>query len=148
MKTSELIGTALDWAVAKAAGLKVHVGFQVVFYVPHRKRSHYRWAPSDNWKQGGPIIERANVTIIRADDDYEVAAKGFTTTKRIPQWFAECSQWTGHSTTTSYEGENMEPTFMISEDGYYGTTPLIAAMRCFVASKLGEEVDIPQELLT
>lgn len=30
---------------------------------------------------------------------------------------------------------------------YYGPTPLIAAMRCFVASKLGDEVDVPDELL-
>lgn len=29
----------------------------------------------------------------------------------------------------------------------YGPTPLIAAMRCYVASKLGDEVDIPEELL-
>jgi len=29
---------------------------------------------------------------------------------------------------------------------YYGPTPLIAAMRCYVASKLGEEVDVPEEL--
>jgi hypothetical protein len=29
----------------------------------------------------------------------------------------------------------------------YGPTPLIAAMRCYVASKLGDEVEIPQELL-
>ena len=29
----------------------------------------------------------------------------------------------------------------------YGPTSLIAAMRCFVASKLGEEVEIPQEIL-
>lgn len=28
----------------------------------------------------------------------------------------------------------------------YGPTPLIAAMRCFVASKLGDEVDIPEGL--
>jgi len=28
-----------------------------------------------------------------------------------------------------------------------GTTPLIAAMRCYVASKLGDEVDIPTELI-
>lgn len=27
-----------------------------------------------------------------------------------------------------------------------GHTPLIAAMRCYVASKLGDEVDIPEEL--
>lgn len=29
----------------------------------------------------------------------------------------------------------------------YGPTPLIAAMRCFVASKLGDEVEVPDELL-
>lgn len=30
---------------------------------------------------------------------------------------------------------------------HIGDTPLIAAMRCYVASKLGDEVDIPEELL-
>jgi hypothetical protein len=30
----------------------------------------------------------------------------------------------------------------------HGPTPLIAAMRCFCASKLGDEVDVPDELLT
>lgn len=30
----------------------------------------------------------------------------------------------------------------------WGETPLIAAMRCYVASKLGDEVEIPAELLT
>ena len=29
---------------------------------------------------------------------------------------------------------------------YLGTTPLIAAMRCFVASRLGEELEIPDNL--
>ena len=29
-----------------------------------------------------------------------------------------------------------------------GGLPLVAAMRCFVASKLGGEVDVPEELLT
>lgn len=28
-----------------------------------------------------------------------------------------------------------------------GSTPLIAAMRCYVASKLGDEVGVPEELL-
>lgn len=28
-----------------------------------------------------------------------------------------------------------------------GTSPLIAAMRCFVTSKLGDEVDVPEELI-
>lgn len=29
---------------------------------------------------------------------------------------------------------------------YFGPTPLIAAMRCYVASKLGDEVEVPEEL--
>ena len=29
----------------------------------------------------------------------------------------------------------------------YGDTPLIAAMRCYVASKLGETVEIPEEFI-
>ena len=29
----------------------------------------------------------------------------------------------------------------------YGPTPLIAAMRCYCVSKLGEEVDVPEELI-
>jgi hypothetical protein len=28
----------------------------------------------------------------------------------------------------------------------HGPTPLIAAMRCYVASKLGDEVEVPKEL--
>ena len=28
-----------------------------------------------------------------------------------------------------------------------GPTPLIAAMRCYVASKLGDEVEVPEELM-
>lgn len=38
----------------------------------------------------------------------------------------------------------------VHADGHceYGATMLIAAMRCYVASKLGDEVDVPEELLT
>lgn len=37
---------------------------------------------------------------------------------------------------------------MLGERGpmAYGPTPLIAAMRCYVASKLGDEIEIPEEL--
>jgi len=42
------------------------------------------------------------------------------------------------------EWEAVHPDRMHNEE--YGPTPLIAAMRCFVASKLGDEVDVPKEL--
>lgn len=156
VKTSELIRHALNYAVAVAEGKTklyqirrrgsriLDVGHPEYAAAYFRNHSQY----STHWEVGGPIIERENITTIRANDCYAVDAKGFTTSKRIPRWFAETSRWTGHSITTSYEGENMDPTFMIDETGgYYGPTPLIAAMRCFVASKLGDEVEIPEELL-
>ncbi len=33
-------------------------------------------------------------------------------------------------------------------DEVYGETPLIAAMRCYVASKLGDEIEVPEEVFT
>lgn len=146
IKTSDLTGAALDWAVAKA-GQPIYSDKSLIVSVQGGHDGIDPFTPSRNWDQGGPFIERENITLIRADDDYEVDAKGFTTNKRIPTWFAECSRWTGHTPACSYEGEYMEPTFMVgAEDGYYGPTPLIAAMRCYVASKLGETVDVPDEL--
>jgi hypothetical protein len=32
------------------------------------------------------------------------------------------------------------------EHSQFGDTPLIAAMRCYVSSKLGDEIDVPEEL--
>lgn len=33
------------------------------------------------------------------------------------------------------------------KEGFWGDTPIIAAMRCYVSSKLGDEVDVPDELM-
>jgi hypothetical protein len=132
VKVSEASGPVLDWMVAKSIGE----------YRPIAVPNY-----STDWAQGGPIIEKANITLIRANDTYGTDEKGYCNNVRIPQWFAECSQWTGHNIATSYEGECMDPTFMIPEDGQYGPTPLIAAVRCYVASKLGEEVEVPDGLI-
>lgn len=32
------------------------------------------------------------------------------------------------------------------KDGFWGDSPLVAAMRCYVASKLGDEIELPVEL--
>lgn len=157
IKTSDMKGPALDWAVATLLGysdLRVnpHAWDNGLIMTPPRSEYGPVYLSdisfSTDWAQGGPIIERENITTIRANDCYAVDAKGFTTSKRIPRWFAETSRWTGHSITTSYEGENMDPTFMIDETGgYYGPTPLVAAMRCYLCAKIGGEVEIPNELI-
>lgn len=121
MKTSELTGAALDWAVAKCEGHNVfikHAPVQVM-YTPKGKRSWYIYTPSTNWSQGGPIIER------------EMREHGFDLWSgiHIPH---------GQFAATYCRG---------AIDSYvYGPTPLIAAMRCYVASKLGDDIEIPKEL--
>ena len=105
MKTQDLTGPALDWAVEEALG-----GDHT-----YRPREY-----STDWSQGGPIIEREEIGIRRN---------------------APCSdgrQWEASGSITAKGA------------GYrwgYGPTPLIAAMRCYVASRLGEEVEIPDELI-
>jgi len=47
--------------------------------------------------------------------------------------------------TLEWTGENWMA-YIRHDDEYFGPTPLIAAMRCYVASKLGDEVEIPEEL--
>lgn len=106
IKTSELSGSALDWAVATILGDPIANGLT----------DDERY--STNWAQGGPIIEREFVTI---------EAKGVH-----PYWWARMAY------------ENEEGREQWSEES--GPTPLIAAMRCFVASKLGKKVDVPEEL--
>ena len=105
MKTSELTGAALDWAVAIC---EHNVGWEP----EGEDRDFY----STDWGQGGPIIEREGVTLTQYDD--------------YPNWSA-----------TLYATDYNEHTHVTAP------TPLIAAMRCYVASKLGDEVEIPEELL-
>ncbi len=125
MKTSELTGAALDWAVAKCEGHGVfikHAPVQVM-YTPQGKRSWYIYTPSTNWAQGGPIIEREGITLSRNEQ------KSFV----------------GQQPWDSYRIEHL---FMDEYEHEYqhGTTPLIAAMRCYVASKLGDDIELPKEL--
>lgn len=113
IKTAELTGAALDWAVATALSLDVYLDDGVVCLKgqPFDDNAHY-FLPTQNWAQGGPIIEREKIRI-RPDNGWAAAM----------YWPDGRSQW--------HEGE----------------TPLIAAMRCYVASKLGDTVEIPEELL-
>jgi hypothetical protein len=106
VKTSELEGAALDWAVAKAekrTDLRVDEDGELV--------GQDDFDYSTDWAQGGPIIEREKITV------------------------------------RFWENEPFVHAYMWNREGWLeGPTPLIAAMRCFVASKLGEEVEIPEEV--
>ena len=113
MKTSELTGAALDWAVAKCEDTITADGY---FLVDQMRRPHPAFYSTD-WAQGGPIIERELCELVKCKSGDKV-------------WWEAIS------------GLENTPSHAIAT----GTTPLIAAMRCCVASKLGDEVEIPEEL--
>jgi hypothetical protein len=77
------------------------------------------YTPSTDWAQGGPIIEREGISIC----NLEANSSG------VEGW-------------TAAIGELWSP----QDDGWVSATPLIAAMRCYVASKLGDEVEVPTNL--
>lgn len=116
VKTSELTGTALDWAVAQAEGL-LAFGYRTDwerFAVKDSDGNAEGFMPSTNWAQGGPIIERERIELNICGSDWRAV-----------------SEMTSQSDTPRH----------------YGPTPLIAAMRCLVASRLGDEVDVPDDLV-
>lgn len=85
------------------------------------KRNEY--TPSTDWEQGGPIIEREKLTVAPNDQKTYVGQEA----------------WTAYRIETLFTDQG-------DKEYQTGSTPLIAAMRCYVASKLGAEVEIPEGL--
>jgi hypothetical protein len=105
VKTVDLTGDALDWAVAKAEGHDVD---DPTWWPDFGDESCY----SSDWADGGPVIEREEISLDRVASALWIATR--------VEGSAVCEAW--------------------------GTTQLEAAMRCYVMSQLGDEVEIPEEL--
>jgi Protein of unknown function (DUF2591) len=73
---------------------------------------------STDWSKGGPIIEREGI-YLKANNC--------------------ATEWAAGALSINRFDKRPGPL-------YYGLAPLIAAMRCYVASKLGYEVEVPDEL--
>ena len=122
VKVSELTGAALDWVVAVCKNLEIHPP-QKDMKIAVRNVEWEPWwvfTPSTNWAQGGPILEREGISI------------------SSPRPEEDDRDWQARALSVS--------SFM-SREYKKGDTPLEAAMRCYVTSKLGDEVEIPEELL-
>lgn len=62
VKTAELTGPALDWAVAKAVGGKVDwEGESKLLWFESSNHEWVVWSPSTDWAQGGPLIDKHHV---------------------------------------------------------------------------------------
>jgi len=114
VETSELIGPALDWAVAKCEGHNIQAA----------DLRYQQFQYSTDWAQGGPIIDN--------NPEMQLWPWGGEPDERAGELQCACLP-------VSFEGGHRQKT-------WFGKTKLIAAMRCYVASKLGNEVEIPEEL--
>ena len=116
IKTSELTGAALDWAVARCepdGTLAIYFDEDTGEPLCHDDwEDNQEYKPSTDWMQGGPLIERENICLWSEGYDWEAKIQTAS-----GEWLAEWDEY-----------------------------PLIAAMRCYVASKMGDEVEIPEEL--
>ena len=73
---------------------------------------------SATWALAGPIVEREGIDVRKGN----------------PLYFPKGNE----------NGDLYESLWIAGK--MHGQTPLIAAMRCYAASKLGEEVEVPDEL--
>tara|TARA_R110000868_G_scaffold237549_1_gene492147 strand:+ start:406 stop:750 length:345 start_codon:yes stop_codon:yes gene_type:complete len=68
-------------------------------------------------------------------------------------WWCPSTNWAQGGRIIEREGISVRKIngkwFGVMDDGRFeeGSTPLIAAMRCYVASKLGDEVEVPKEFV-
>lgn len=119
VKVSELSGKPLDWMVAVAMGLKPEKKYTGIYA---RGWPHTGCRECPDRIQPSTSWTQAGPIIERECIDLLCLAGG------DDGWQAD-----KYLHTEKVEG--------------FGPTPLIAAMRCFVASKLGDEVEVPDELL-
>lgn len=212
IKTSELIGTALDWAVAKAEGFErviLDEDDSQTYHVYVEKYAHpdpltyeavaQRSLPFTVYGVGEHRVEK--VEVIRCGIDESVGATAPSITVRYPNgrhasssiclffdtqadaeksrladggfsdWFSPSTDWaqggpiiarediafrkyhkpesTNHGTyyaRVCRESGTQVHWHKTTGFQHTGPTALIAAMRCYVASKLGDTVDVPDQL--
>jgi hypothetical protein len=119
INTSDLTGVALDWAAAKITNPQ----WWDDGYMDGDPRAALdmddgtTYTPSTDWSQGGPIIEREKIGTMYYPDGGH----------------ADGGEWYAITPDERHEG--------------YGATALVAAMRCYVAAKLGDTIDVPNDLI-
>jgi hypothetical protein len=125
IKVAEASGQVLDWMVAMCEGFdsikrNPHV-FDDAWIVRNTKTEKWEFLAdlnySTSWSLGGPIMDREEI------DTYchESPKSG-------------CGWWVAEIIGTKFTRGR-------------GTTRLVAAMRCYVMSKLGDEVEVPDDMV-
>ena len=121
IKVSQATNVQLDFMVGtieKVEGLTYSERTKKCYGYDERKLM-VRYSPTTSWAQGGEIIDREKISIVWAHFHWCAGTGDIGEIYR------------------SDEGNHFTGT---------GPTALVAAMHCYVASKLGEEVEVLDEL--
>lgn len=115
----------LDWMVAKCEGsvavrmFENSKGFRV-YKNEIMKQQGIPFTPTTNWAQGGPILTR----------------------ERISRTIDHSGLWIAYWTDGYTDGDEGNKWMQCDR------CELVAGLRCYVVSKLGEEVEVPSELVS
>ncbi|MCK2116660.1 MULTISPECIES: DUF2591 domain-containing protein [Pseudomonas] len=123
VKTADLVGEALGWAVGMADGLELemeppHYNTSWRVFARHRytvTEQAKRFNPWEDWAVGGPLLQKHNVSLHCPQKDWDY-------------WAA----WITENGKDVAQGADF---------------PLPAACRAIVAHKLGDTVQVPKELM-
>lgn len=132
VKTADLAGEALGWAVGIAEGLELHLepphygnGWLVFsIYRGEVTERRKRYNPWEAWALGGPLIDKHHVQT-------SFNGSGFSRSPTGEFWCAYVCKPTGQE--------------MLSSGG--GPSALIAACLAIAQAKLGETLQVPKELM-
>ena len=121
VKTAELVGPALDWAVAQVEGAPCYTdpnSPQKTQFIDDEDCpfGRYIYSPRQNWDQCGPLIDRYDVRLNKTTDG---------------KWYAS---------TDGY--------IMGADPGGISRSALIAICRAVVGGRLGDVAHVPAELVS
>lgn len=130
VKVSELRDVALDLAVAKLEGIDCKTlrtkhpngGIILSLMLDNGNRQITLYSPTSEWAQAGYIIEREKIQLTPLNQDN-------------PKY--------GWAAAYKDRGQYGDDFYDLHRQR--GKEPLVAAMRCYVASKLGDEIESPSE---
>ncbi|WDY60348.1 phage protein NinX family protein [Pseudomonas sp. PSKL.D1] len=133
VKTADLAGEALGWAVGKAEGLELYLvepQYGTGWRVFSRKMGAVleytkRYNPWEDWALGGPLIDKHHVQT-------SFNGSGFSRSPTGEYWCAYVCKPSGQQELPSGGGPNA----------------LTAACRAVAQAKLGDTVQVPKELMS
>jgi hypothetical protein len=171
VKVQDLSGAQLDWAVAKCECLPIV--YDPMGFKSGSEAGYWIWDettgkmtkigrgynPSTDWSQAGPILEREGIdlhqnkhspfhhygysesNVSRYPDGEICTTPNGTKYVKVPR---KAGPNEGKWVARMSVDHNL---FGWKQKDFMSDTPLIAAMRCYVASKFGEFIEIPVKLL-